>query len=147
MVAGDQEQVFETPFGAAAVTLCYESAFSDYLRGQIRRGALFILSSANNAHYSAAMPAQHHGLDVLRAIENDRWLARAANTGYSALISPRGETLWISDLNRYQLYLGQIYSRESLTPYVRWGNWLTPVLLVGAGFGWLAALRQRSRLL
>jgi apolipoprotein N-acyltransferase len=145
MVAGDEEQVFNTPFGPAAVTLCYESAFSDYLRGQVRRGALFILSSANNAHYSAAMPAQHHALDVLRAIENDRWLARAANTGYSALISPRGQTLWISDLNRYQLYLGQIYSRRTLTLYLRWGNWLTPVLLIGAGLTWLAALPQRSR--
>ncbi|BFM40582.1 apolipoprotein N-acyltransferase [Synechocystis sp. LKSZ1] len=129
LVPGSEAQVFQTPFGPAAVSICYESAFPERLRRQIQQGATFILSSANNAHYSAAMPAQHHALDVLRAIENDRWLARATNTGYSAIISPRGETLWRSALNQYQLHQAPIYRRTTQTFYSRWGDWLTPCLL------------------
>lgn len=128
--AGDSQQTFSTPFGPAVVSICYESAFGSYLRQQLQRGGRFILSSANNAHYSVTMPRQHHALDVLRAIEGDRWLARATNTGYSAFISPRGETLWLSALNQYQIHSAWLYPRQTQTLYHRWGNWLVPVLWV-----------------
>jgi apolipoprotein N-acyltransferase len=29
----------------------------------------------------------------MRAIENDRWMVRATNTGYSAFINPQGVTI------------------------------------------------------
>lgn len=149
LVPGSEAQVFQTPFGAAAVSICYESAFPKRLQRQIQQGATFILSSANNAHYSAAMPAQHHALDVLRAIENDRWLARATNTGYSAIISPRGHTLWRSALNQYQLHQATIYRRTTQTVYSRWGDWLTPVLLalsIGLGIlAWMTAQTNPGR--
>ncbi|MFM7577718.1 MAG: nitrilase-related carbon-nitrogen hydrolase, partial [Microcystaceae cyanobacterium] len=102
-----------------------------------RQGGEFILSSANNAHYSEKMPAQHHALDVMRAIEGDRWVARATNTGYSAIISPRGKTLLLSVLNEYQLYLGTIYRRQTSTFYQLYGDLLTPLLLFLSGLGWL----------
>lgn len=130
LAAGSDRQQFRTPWGLAAVGICYESAYAEHFRRQIARGAEFILSAANNAHYSSAMPAQHHAQDVLRAIEGDRWLARATNTGYSAIIDPRGRSIWRSALDRYELHVGSIYRQRTITPFVRWGNWLTPLLLV-----------------
>ena len=126
--AGKPDQIFETPFGRAIVGICYESAFAQHFRRQAAEGGKFIISAANNAHYSKSMPAQHHALDVMRAIETDRWVARATNTGYSAIIDPRGRTIWISALDRYAIHAGTIYPRETKTLYVRWGNWLIPVL-------------------
>jgi apolipoprotein N-acyltransferase len=129
-VAGADNQVFDTPFGRAIASICYESAFSEHLRRQTALGGQFILSAANNAHYSPAMPAQHHAQDVMRAIESDRWAVRATNTGYSGIIDPHGKTEWISKLNTYQLHAATIYRRETKTLYVRWGDWLMLLLLV-----------------
>ncbi len=142
LLPGDRPQALPTEFGLAAVTICYESAFPHLLRQQLRQGAEFILSSANNAHYSATMPAQHHGLDVMRAIEGERWLARATNTGLSAIISPTGETHWLSLLDQYQIHLDTIYRRQTQTPFVRWGDWLTPLLLGGSGLIWLRLQKE-----
>ncbi len=137
LAPGDPRQLFVTPFGPAVVSICYESAFPERFRDQLQQGGQFILSSANNAHYSDKMPAQHHALDVMRAIEGDRWVVRATNTGYSAIISPRGETLWLSNLNEYQLYLGTIYRRQTATFYQLYGDLLTPFLFLLSGLCWL----------
>ena len=134
LAPGERDQVLETPFGRAIVAICYESAFSEHLRRQAAAGGEFILSAANNAHYSAVMPAQHHAQDILRAIETDRWVVRATNTGYSAIIDPRGRTHWRSDLDVYALYDGTIYRHQTQTPYTRWGDWLLALSIGGASW-------------
>lgn len=137
LAAGKAIQQFDTPFGRAIAGICYESAFPEAFRRQALTGGEFILTASNNAHYSIAMPAQHHAHDVMRAIENDRWAARATNTGYSAIVDPHGRTLWKSGINTYEIHAGIIYRRQTQTLYVRWGDWLTPVFLGGAGLSWL----------
>lgn len=132
-VPGLPNQVFDTPFGRAIAVICYSSAFPEQLRYQAEAGGQFILSSANNAHYNASMPAQHHAQDIMRAIETDRWAVRATNTGYSGIVDPHGRTLWLSNINTYELHAHTIYRRETQTLYVRWGDWLTPLLVVLAG--------------
>jgi len=135
-VHGSPNQIFDTPFGRAIVGICYESAFPEVFRSQAAAGGQFILSSSNDAHYSAAMPFQHHAQDIMRAIETDRWSARATNTGYSAFVDPHGRTLWISGYNTYETHAETIYRRQTQNLYVRWGDWFTP-LLVGLSFlGW-----------
>ncbi len=130
LAAGKPNQIFGTPFGRAIVGICYESAFAEHFRRQAAQGGEFIITASNNAHYSNTMPAQHHAQDVMRAIETDRWAARATNTGYSAIVDPRGRTLWISGINTYELHADTIYRRQTQTLYVKWGDWLTGVLLV-----------------
>ncbi|MEA5580997.1 apolipoprotein N-acyltransferase [Nodularia harveyana UHCC-0300] len=128
-VPGTANQVFDTPFGRAIVGICYDSAFPELFRRQAAAGGQFILSASNDAHYTAAMPFQHHALDIMRAIETDRWSVRATNTGYSAFVDPHGKTLWMSKYNTYQTHAATIYKRQSQTLYVRWGDWLTVLLL------------------
>ncbi|MBU7581974.1 MAG: apolipoprotein N-acyltransferase [Nostoc sp. TH1S01] len=140
-VHGAANQIFDTPFGRAIVGICYESAFPEIFRRQAAAGGQFILSSSNDAHYSAAMPFQHHAQDIMRAIETDRWSARATNTGYSAFIDPHGRTLWISGYNTYETHAETIYRRQTQTLYVRWGDWLTPLLLSLGVVGWLVRKR------
>ena len=130
LAAGKPKQIFETPFGRAIVAICYESAFPQHFWRQANAGGEFIITASNNAHYSVTMPTQHHAHDVMRAIETDRWAARATNTGYSAIVDPHGNTLWISQINQYAIHAGTIYRRQNKTPYVRWGDWLTPGLII-----------------
>lgn len=139
LIPGQPGQIFATPFGQAIVGICYESAFPQHFQRQTREGGEFIITASNDAHYSTVMPAQHHALDVMRAIESDRWAARATNTGYSAIVDPRGHTLWLSNINQYAIHADTIYRRQNQTFYVRWGDWLTPLLLClsAIGFLWL----------
>lgn len=130
LIPGNSEQVFNTPFGFSAVGICYESAFAEHFRNQTKKGGEFMITASNNAHYSKAMPAQHHAQDIIRAIENDRWIARATNTGYSAFVDPHGKTLWLSGINQYQLHSETIDQRNTQTLYIRFGDWLTKVLLM-----------------
>lgn len=136
-VPGSANQIFDTPFGRAIASICYESAFPEQFRRQAAAGGQFIVSSSNDAHYTASMPFQHHAQDIMRAIETDRWSARATNTGYSGFIDPHGRTLWISGYNTYETHAETIYRRQTQTLYVRWGDWLTPLLLISSGGAWL----------
>ena len=133
LAAGKADQIFDTPFGRAIIAICYESAFPQHFWRQAHAGGEFIITASNNAHYSKTMPTQHHAHDVMRAIESDRWAARATNTGYSAIVDPHGNTLWISEIDRYTIHADTIYRRENKTLYVRWGDWLTPTLLLFSG--------------
>ena len=134
LAAGKADQIFETPFGKAIIAICYESAFPQHFWRQAKAGGEFIITAANNAHYSTTMPSQHHAHDVMRAIESDRWAARATNTGYSAIVDPHGRTLWISQIDRYAIHAQTIYRRQNKTLYVRWGDWLTPTLVIVSAF-------------
>ncbi|MBD2664128.1 apolipoprotein N-acyltransferase [Richelia sinica FACHB-800] len=138
-VHGASNQIFDTPLGRVIVGICYESAFPEIFRRQAAAGGQFILSSSNDAHYTAAMSAQHHAQDIMRAIETDRWAVRATNTGYSAFVNPHGKTLWISGYNTYETHTETIYRRPTQTLYVRWGDWLMPLLLIASTLAWVAA--------
>jgi apolipoprotein N-acyltransferase len=85
--------------------------------------------------------AQHHALDVLRAVESDRWLVRVTNTGLSAVIDPHGRTLWRSAVNERVTHAAKIERRSTQTLYVRFGNWLLPVMGV-----WSVGLWVRTRI-
>ena len=137
LIAGDVNQVFETGFGKAIAAICYDSAFAEVFRRQAATGGQFILVASNDAHYTTAMKFQHHAQDLMRAIETDRWAVRATNTGYSGIIDPRGQTIWISQANTYDLHGATIYRRQTQTLYVRWGDWLTSFLLGLGLLGWL----------
>ncbi|MBE9047072.1 apolipoprotein N-acyltransferase [Pleurocapsales cyanobacterium LEGE 10410] len=145
MAAGKANQIFDTPFGRAIVAICYESAFPQIFWRQAKTGGEFIITASNNAHYSKTMPTQHHAHDVMRAIETDRWAARATNTGYSAIVDPHGNTPWISEIDQYVIHAGTIYRRQNQTWYVQWGDWLTPMLLFSGGLlGLLKRLGVRN---
>lgn len=130
LIHGQPGQKFQTPFAQATVGICYDSAFARHFRQQTAQGGEFLITASNDAHYSLTMLAQHHALDVMRAIENHRWTIRATNTGYSAIVDPHGRTHWLSNHNTYELYSDTIYRDQIQTLYVRWGDWLMAVLLI-----------------
>jgi apolipoprotein N-acyltransferase len=142
MVPGKANQRVETPFGQAIVGICYDSAFSNLFRRQAASGGLFVLTASNNDPYGRAMMAQHHAQDVMRAIETNRWAVRATNTGLSGVVDPHGKTVWLSGFRTYETHAHTIYRRQTQTAYVRWGDWLTPLLwLLSLG----ALLREKLR--
>jgi apolipoprotein N-acyltransferase len=76
------------------IQICYEVIFPELARAQVRNGAVLLLTITNDAWYGqTAGPYQHFSLAVLRAVENRRALARAANTGISGFVDPVGRVL------------------------------------------------------
>lgn len=141
MLPGSADQRFETPFGRAIASICYESAFPELFRAQAATGGEFILTASNLDPYSQVLMAQHQAQDLMRAIETDRWAIRATNTGYSGIINPHGNIQWRSQPHQYQLHADTIYRRQTQTPYVRWGNWLTPLFVGASAIGWVLVRR------
>ena len=134
--AGKFAPLIDTPIGKIIFGICYDSAYAEHFRRQAQLAQL-IITASNDAHYGDAMPAQHQALDVMRAIETDRWAVRASNTGYSAIIDPHGRTHWISKLNEFAAHADRVYRRSTQTLYVRFGNWLTPLLFAVGLIFWV----------
>ncbi|AFY74353.1 apolipoprotein N-acyltransferase [Synechococcus sp. PCC 7502] len=130
--AGKSDQIIDTHWGRLVVAICYESAYPSHFRYQAAAGGQLILTASNNAHYAETMPAQHHAQDVARAVESDRWAVRATNTGYSGIVDPNGRTIWISGINTYETHADTVYFRNTETPYVKFGDWLTSLFCLGA---------------
>ena len=88
---------------ASATLLCVEAMFPDLVRQAVREGAEVLVNLSNDAWFGDAEPARQQ-LDIatLRAVENRRYLVRAAATGFSAVIDPHGRTLAESDFNTDQ---------------------------------------------
>ena len=131
MVPGARSQQFESRLGPVAVQICYEPAFSSIMRQQVAAGAQWLITSSNLDPYGRQLMAQAEALDVMRAIESDRWVVRATNTGFSGIVAPTGRVQWRSTAGEFVTHLAQVYSRDTQTPYVRWGNWL-PIFLIGS---------------
>lgn len=137
MLPGQLNQRFDTPLGQAIGGICYESGFAELFRRQAANGGQFILTASNNDPYGRAMMTQHHAQDVMRSIETDRWAVRSTNTGLSGIVDPHGRTQWLSGFRTYETHAHTVYRRQTQTLYVRWGNWLTPVLLVLSSVLWI----------
>jgi apolipoprotein N-acyltransferase len=79
------------PIGAF---ICYEGIFPDLVRRFSKGGAELLVNITNDAWYGrTSAPYQHFATLVFRAVESRRFLVRAANTGITAVIDPRGRVL------------------------------------------------------
>lgn len=74
-----------------AALICFESVFSDYVSEGVKNGAEFLIIITNDGWWgNNGGPVQHKQFAVLRAVENRKWIVRAAQTGISCYIDPLG---------------------------------------------------------
>jgi apolipoprotein N-acyltransferase len=113
-------QYKELKFGSP---ICYEIIFPNQVRKFVKKGANFLVTITNDGWYGkSSAPYQHFAMAVLRAVENRRYLLRAATTGISGIIDPYGRILSQSELMTKTYLLGKITPSEKLTFYSRFGN-------------------------
>jgi apolipoprotein N-acyltransferase len=104
--------------------ICYEIVYPQIARQQVRHGADVLVTITNDAWYDGtAAPRQHLNQARLRAVENDRYLLRAATTGISAFVDPSGRVVQELAMNRQGIIFADFEPRKSTTPYVRFGDW------------------------
>jgi apolipoprotein N-acyltransferase len=81
---------------------------------------------------------------VFRAVELRTWVVRAANTGISALVDPRGRVSERLGLERRGSLHGEVRESRATTLYARAGDAPALALLAAAGGAALLA-RPRTR--
>ena len=108
------------PVGCA---ICYESVYGEYYSEYVRKGAKAMTIITNDAWWGDTPGyRQHLSYASLRAIETRRAIARCANTGISAIISPTGEILQPTPWWEPAVIKGHIPLRDDLTFFVRHGD-------------------------
>jgi apolipoprotein N-acyltransferase len=111
------------------VSICFEAVFGS----EIRPGtgsATWLINVSNDSWFGRSpAPYQHLQIARMRALESGRYLARATNTGVSALIDARGRVLAHSGLFTAEIVQGTVQPLAGMTPYVRLGDGFTAVLL------------------
>jgi len=132
----------EYPIGAA---VCYEIIYPGLVRGLVSGGSRLLTTVTNDAWYGrTAAPYQHFQQARMRAIEEGRYLVRAANTGISGVVDPYGRVVVESGLFEDDVVVADVRLLEDLTPYARYGD----VLAFACGLltlGMVAFAGRRAR--
>lgn len=121
----------------AGASICYEAALAREIRRALPQAA-FLINASNDAWFGDSLaPHQHLQIAAMRSLESGRWMARATNTGISALIDPHGRVVARTPQFEQAVLRGEITPMQGATPFVRWGEW--PLwLLAGLGLAGLA---------
>ena len=108
------------PIGCA---VCYESVYGEYYTDYIRKGAKAMTIITNDAWWGNTPGyRQHLSYASLRAIETRRAIARCANTGISAIISPSGKIHQPTPWWEPAVIEGSIPLRNDITFFVSHGD-------------------------
>jgi apolipoprotein N-acyltransferase len=106
-----------------AAFICYEAIFPDLVRGFARGGADLLINITNDGWYGrTSAPHQHMAMAVFRAVENGKYLLRAANTGITAVVDPRGRVVRKTALFERTVLVADAGIVPGLTPYARHGD-------------------------
>jgi apolipoprotein N-acyltransferase len=116
----------------AAVLICYEIIFPGLTR-RTAAGADWIIQVTNDAWFGDSFgPWQHLAQARIRAIETGLPVARAANTGVSAMIAPHGRAIATLGLGRRGVLDAALPGRLESPPYARFGEAISALLLACA---------------
>jgi apolipoprotein N-acyltransferase len=125
--------------------ICYEIVFPNLVRNFVRKGAQFLATITNDGWYGKSpAPYQHFLIAVFRAVENRRFLLRAATTGISGFVDPYGRVLSRSELMTETYLTGRVTPSSRLSFYTRYGDLLPLLGLTLSGFFIILALVKRS---
>ena len=103
--------------------ICYESLYGEYVNQHIEAGAGCLFIITNDGWWDkTAGHHQHLYFASLRAIETRRPIARAANTGISAFISPMGLIEQPTKYEEATAIKGHLTFRNHKTFYVQHGD-------------------------
>jgi apolipoprotein N-acyltransferase len=121
--AGDDAVVM--PLGPARLStaICYEVVYPDLMAAFVRRGSELLTTITNDAWYGhSSAPYQHFWQASLRAVEQGRYLVRAANTGISGIVDPYGRVLAMTPIFEQTVVTGDVRFLDAQTVYARTGD-------------------------
>jgi apolipoprotein N-acyltransferase len=123
--AGDASVTLMMDDHPIGVVVCYEIIYPELVRRLVIGGSRLLMTVSNDAWYGqTAAPYQHFQQATMRAIEQGRFLVRAANTGVSGVIDPYGRVIAQTALFEDDVLTTEVRLIEDLTLYTRYGDLL-----------------------
>jgi len=134
LTEGSSQVLFEVDGVRYAPVICYEIIYPALVRSAVLDGADVLLNITNYGWFPGTdQPEQANQMALTRAIELRRPVAVAANTGISAVFSPRGNAVELTVDGVVKEVPGALAARVPLSssgsPYGLWGD--LPVMLAG----------------
>jgi len=136
-----------------AINICFEDLFGEDLAKRFLDPAIaptVFINVSNMGWFGNGMAIDEHiSISRMRAIEFDRPMLRATNTGATVIIDHNGvvmQSLVRSKRGMLNAELpAEMLGRNSLTPYARWASQygLQPLWVLACGLVFLAFLRKK----
>jgi len=144
--AGHTTKVFRIAGRPIGTVICFESAFGPLVRDFVRDGAQAIVVSTNNRSYHRSGNAEQHlANSQMRAAETARPVLQASLSGISAVIDPDGTVHDRTNMFQKTILRTTITTTTGETPYVRLGDWIVYLSVVGVlGAAFVAVRRARA---
>src|SRR5579863_3941838 len=131
------------------VFICYESVFPDEVRQFADQGAQVFVNISNDGWYGdSGAYAQHLNQTRMRAIENNRWILSATDTGVTASIDPFGRVAARVPRKQRAALLAPYALTSVTTFYTRHGDWfayLCAIISLGALIARFASSKNRTK--
>jgi apolipoprotein N-acyltransferase len=119
-----------------STAICYEVVYPHLMRDGVLQGSELLTTITNDAWYGeTSAPFQHFELAAMRAIEQGRYLARAANTGISGIVDPYGRIIARTSLFETTTVIGEARFITERTLYARIGDLAAQVALLATLLG------------
>jgi apolipoprotein N-acyltransferase len=146
---GDRVTMLPMAGHMASTAICYEIVYPHLAREAARQGAELLTTITNDAWYGdSSAPYQHFALATIRAVEQGRYLARAANTGISGVVDPYGRVIGATRVFEEAVVVTEVRALTGRTLYATIGDLVAQLALGVAGLTvvWLGAgWRARRR--
>jgi apolipoprotein N-acyltransferase len=120
------------------VLICFEILFPSISRQFVKNKADILITVTNDAWFGrTSAAAQHFSIAVLRAVENRRSVARAANTGISGCIDPTGHIFQPTLLFTDALIVQSMPALTQLSFYTRHGDLFAFACVIAITIGFM----------
>jgi apolipoprotein N-acyltransferase len=131
-VAGDYRGPLVTSGGIKlGPSICFEAMQPGAANRMVADGATILVNLSDDGRFAdVAARWQHLGGAVMRAIETRRWMVRVSDSGISAVIDPAGRIVEVLDSGAVGALRAAVPLRQSLTFYVRFGDWVIAVCVL-----------------
>jgi apolipoprotein N-acyltransferase len=111
--------------------ICFEAVFPELSAEFVRRGSQLFINITNDRWYGdSAAPYQHMAMARWRAVENRRYMLRAANSGISVIVEPTGEIQNSTNLLQEAHLEGDFMFLETMSFYSRHGDLLAGLCVI-----------------
>jgi len=143
---GPDHRPLEASAGKLGMLICYEAIFPEVARETVDLGAQVLVNITNDSWYGfSSAPYQHLAIARMRAVETGRFMLRAANTGVSAVIDPRGRVLeripvGLVSTESDRAHPADLVPAARLTRTVALLDGRTVYVVLGDLFAWLCSL-------
>lgn len=128
-VAGTDTAILHSADTTFAVAISWEIFFGGRVNEGVEHGGQLIINPTNGSSYTGTiLQSQQVASSRLRAIEQSRWVAQAAPTGFSAFVNQNGHVRMRTGVGERNVIIDDVQLRTGRTPYSRMGD--APIILL-----------------